>query len=166
MNKKYVITILLTIVLIIISGLAIYRQLNRSAVVEKEFIGSERVEPLGALEQTPTVTPEGVTSYTEVGPVADAAQREQSILVIYGDAGFSPDQIKVRKGGLVTFVNDSPRPMWVASDSHPTHTDLLGFDQKQGVGQQGNYSYTFTQAGNWKYHNHLNSGDEGMVIVE
>lgn len=55
--------------------------------------------------------------------------------------------------------------MWVASDPHPTHTGLSGFDSGRGYGEGENYSFTFNEPGNWGFHNHLNSGDTGKIIV-
>ncbi len=85
--------------------------------------------------------------------------------VKYTDAGFVPASIDVAPGTTVTFVNDSSGQMWVASDPHPTHTDLPGFDEHTAVSKGGTYSYTFTQAGSWGYHNHVHASAKGTVNV-
>lgn len=83
--------------------------------------------------------------------------------VVYTDEGFSPNMIKVKVGDTVSFVNDSSNEMWVASAQHPTHEVLPEFDQLE---EGGDYEYTFTEVGEWKYHNHLNPKDFGSVVVE
>jgi plastocyanin len=102
----------------------------------------------------------------------------QTVTVIYSNTGFSPKEVTVNVGDTVKFINDSTASMWVGADEHPTHklydgTDLKthcaegyepkAFDQcMRGV----EYSYTFTKAGTWKYHNHSKSADVGTVIVK
>lgn len=83
--------------------------------------------------------------------------------VIYTELGFSPNNLTVEKGTTVTFVNNSGKPMWVASDPHPVHTDHSAFDQLSG-GKE--YSFTFGDPGSYRYHNHLVPTDTGVAIVE
>ena len=87
-------------------------------------------------------------------------------VVRYSNSGFSPNTIGVKVGTTVTFINDSAEQMWVASAFHPTHQVLPGFDQLKWVGADGTYQYTFTKAGDWKYHNHLNPKHFGTVVTQ
>jgi plastocyanin len=87
------------------------------------------------------------------------------VVVTFTDKGFSPSPMKVKVGTTVTFVNESSSGMWVASDPHPTHTLLPGFDELTSVGKGGTYEYTFTKIGTWTYHNHLTPTVKGTVIV-
>lgn len=86
--------------------------------------------------------------------------------VEYSIGGFSPEFVEIGIGQTVTFVNTSDLNMWVASDPHPTHTDLPGFDQRSPIVNGGKYTYTFTKVGAWKYHNHSDPGSHGVVIVK
>ena len=86
--------------------------------------------------------------------------------VTYSDSGFSPKNLIVKIGTTVTFKNESTKSMWVASNPHPTHTNYLPFDAKNGYKNGENYQFTFTEAKEYSYHNHLNSNDEGLVIVQ
>lgn len=86
--------------------------------------------------------------------------------ITYTDNGFSPQTITVKVGTPVTFVNQSSTGMWVASNPHPVHTDLPGFDEKQSVDSGGSYTYTFEKVGSWGFHNHRNPSDGGTVIVQ
>lgn len=83
--------------------------------------------------------------------------------VTYEDDGFTPETIRVPAGTTVTWTNESGQAMWVASDVHPTHEILPEFDQ---LGRGDSYSFTFSEAGEWEYHNHLRSSHTGTIIVE
>ena len=86
-------------------------------------------------------------------------------VVTFSDTGFSPNSVMVKKGTTVTFVNESSGQMWVASDPHPTHTLLPGFDELTSVGRAGTYEYTFAKVGTWTYHNHMNPSVKGTVVA-
>jgi plastocyanin len=86
-------------------------------------------------------------------------------VVTFTDKGFSPSLATVKVGTTVTFVNESGGQMWVASDPHPTHTLLPGFDELKSVGNGGTYDYAFTKVGTWTYHNHINPAVKGTVVV-
>ena len=86
-------------------------------------------------------------------------------VVTFTDKGFSPSLATVKVGTTVTFVNESNSPMWVASDPHPTHTLLPGFDELTSIGKGGTYEYTFMKVGTWTYHNHVNPSMKGTVSV-
>ncbi len=95
--------------------------------------------------------------------VSESVEAIEENMVVYGEEGFSPNPIKIKVGDTVSFVNDSFREMWVASAKHPTHEVLPGFDQLE---EGTDYEYTFTEVGEWKYHDHLNPEYFGSVIVE
>lgn len=93
-----------------------------------------------------------------------ASNAEQT--VTFSDEGFQPEELRVAAGTTVTFENASSRDIWVASDPHPSHTDLPEFDAQRGYAPGESYSYTFDEVGEWGYHDHLRSFDTGIVIVE
>ncbi len=86
--------------------------------------------------------------------------------VTYTNDGFSPAVLRVKLGDTVTFKNNSGEDLWVASNPHPTHTGLSGFDAQTGIGQGESYVYTFTRLGTWGYHNHLHPAFGGTIVVE
>lgn len=90
---------------------------------------------------------------------------EERKVVTYTESGFAPEPLMVKKGTIVTFVNESSRGMWVASAVHPTHQLLPGFDQLSSAVKGGTYEYMFVKVGTWKYHNHINPTDTGSVVV-
>lgn len=107
---------------------------------------------------------------------AETAAAAMSATVTLTADGFSPRSVTVKKGGTVTFVNESAGNMWIGSASHPTHTAYSGttlaehcaehstdaFDQCENG---DTYSFTFQKAGSWNYHNHSNASQFGTVVV-
>lgn len=97
-------------------------------------------------------------------PPNKTSQREN--VVTYSETGFSPSILRVKAGTIVVFKNGESEAMWVASNPHPIHTDYSGFDAKRGYANGESYSFTFAKPGTWKYHNHLNPGEGGTIVVE
>ena len=89
-------------------------------------------------------------------------------------SGFSPATLAVKAGETVTFVNMDDQPHWPASAVHPAHGEYpegggcIGsrFDACGPLGKGERFSFTFTHRGEWEYHDHLNSGMKGRIIVE
>ena len=100
-----------------------------------------------------------------------------SATISYGANGFSPSEVTIKKGGTVTWTNNSGGTMWVASAQHPTHTAYSGTTLAQHCGSAEEassfdqckngttYSFTFNKVGTWGYHNHSNASQFGKVIV-
>lgn len=105
----------------------------------------------------------------------DGAPAVSAFTVRYTDSGFSPSTLTVAVGTTVTFVNQSGEGMWVAADEHPSHTGYDGTSRSEHCPNSGTvfdqcansstYSFTFTKAGTWVYHNHLGSSDKGTIVV-
>lgn len=87
------------------------------------------------------------------------------VTVIYTDEGFSPKEVTVSLGDTVEWINKSSRPMWVASNDHPAHTILPSFDQFTTSAVGESYQYTFEDAGEWVYHDHVNASRQGVIKV-
>lgn len=120
---------------------------------------AETPTPAGSnLGAPPPATGTGVSGVEKGGVAART-------VVTLSDSGFAPASVTVKAGTTVTFVNESAGPMWVASDPHPTHTLLPGFDELASVEKGGTYEYTFTKVGTWTYHNHRMPGEKGTVVV-
>lgn len=103
----------------------------------------------------------------ESPPPAENQNKSQSEeLIIYSDSGFLPATLEVDAGTKVVFKNEGTGPMWVASDPHPVHSSLAGFDALKGFSTGQSYSFTFQKAGTWGYHNHLRPSHTGKIIVK
>ncbi len=112
-----------------------------------------------------TVNPLAPESTSET-PTPDTTSNQTTGTVTYTDSGFTPSGLTVKVGTTVTFKNTSSSDMWVASNPHPTHTDLPGLDAKKNIAPGDSYTFTFTKVGSWGYHNHLNPAQGGIVTVQ
>lgn len=95
-----------------------------------------------------------------------SSDQQSGTTITYDGKAFNPASITVKKGTVVTWTNNSDKSVWVASNPHPTHTGLPGFDKLRGMGKGESYSYTFDKTGSFGYHNHLNTSAGGTVTVE
>ncbi len=124
------------------------------------------VSPSPSSSATPSSSPT-ITPKTSATPVSKAT-------VTYTDSGYSPSSVTIAVGGSVTFINKSSRNMWTASDPHPIHNGYpedggcinSDFDECKAEPNGASYTFTFTKAGTWGYHNHSRSSDKGVVIVK
>ena len=48
---------------------------------------------------------------------------------------------------------------------HPTHEIYTDFDPKRSLSPGENWTFTFTHAGRWRYHDHLSASSGGLVVV-
>lgn len=117
--------------------------------------------------QTPPVTqPATVAQQPPPSPAANT--------VTYTDSGFSPAVLTVKVGTTVIFANNASDAMRVASNPHPIHNGYptkggcVGstFDSCANIAPGTSWSFTFDIAGTWKYHNHLNPGEGGTIVVQ
>ena len=103
------------------------------------------------------------------------------LTVVYSDEGYSPKELRIKKGEIVTFKNESSQPMWTASAIHPSHTVYPGtdikncqnamtvdvmFDSCDGISMGSVWKFQFNEVGEWGYHDHLRASHWGKVIVE
>lgn len=152
MPKKYLSIVIIVAALII--GFNIWYLTRSPKAPQKETITQTK-------EETGAQTKEGNKQF-------------EANAVSYTDNGFVPSSLKIKPKETVTFKNDSSLPLWVASGSHPSHTQYpitggciaSAFDSCKNIKQGEAWSFKFDIVGDWKYHNHLNSADEGTVIVE
>lgn len=109
-------------------------------------------------------------------PLADGEPRE----IIITANGFEPTEITIKAGQTVRWVNKDSQEHWPASAVHPTHTAYPGsglskcgtdeeksiFDACGPLATGEKFSFTFTEKGSWAYHDHLQPGNRGKVVVE
>ena len=133
----------------------------------------------GTSEEMPASSSATTSAATEVGV---SVGMSGPVTVTYTDQGFSPKSVSVAVGSSVKFVNNSTHSMWVASDVHPTHAKYDGtstsqhcaqgkttggtFDECSAVAPGTVYTFAFTKAGSFTYHNHVQASDNGIVIVK
>lgn len=113
----------------------------------------------------PTQPPVTISDEASATGVVDKGGVTGKMSVTYGEGGFVPNSVTVKKGTTVVWTNQSKGGMWVASAVHPTHQLLPGFDQLKSVAEGGTYEYTFEKVGTWKYHNHIQPSQTATVVV-
>lgn len=86
-------------------------------------------------------------------------------VVSYTDNGFVPTSLEISRDETVRFINNSNSQMWVASDPHPVHNALPGFDENRAAGKGETYEYKFTKTGEWGFHNHVSPTKKGQITV-
>jgi len=109
----------------------------------------------------------------------DAAAPTGGVTVRYTSAGFTPQNVTIKSGEKVTFINETSGPMWVGADAHPTHTEFDGTDRATHCSgsytgptpfdqcQPGSsYTFVFTKTGTFEYHNHSAAQFSGTVVVQ
>lgn len=93
------------------------------------------------------------------------AQSESSPpAVVLAASGFAPQSLTVKTGTKVVWTNNSGVAAAINSANHPTHLVYSPLN----LGNFGNgetLSLVFDQPGTYKYHNHLNASQTGVVIV-
>ena len=82
------------------------------------------------------------------------------------DGNYYPETVTIKAGEAVKWVNSSESLMWPASNPHPSHTGLSGFDPKKILHPGESWQFTFTRPGTFGYHDHLQPARRGKVIVE
>jgi plastocyanin len=81
--------------------------------------------------------------------------------------GFMPATLTVKKGTVVIFTNKDKKDHRPASDPHPSHNALPGFDSQTKMQKGQAYSFFFDREGEWTYHDHLNPLKfKGTIIVK
>jgi plastocyanin len=162
-------------VLIIGGGYFLLAHTTQAPVTNPVLEGSGTSAPLETTNPNPPAdTQVSAAASVSVTPPASFAT------VTYTDNGFSPKTLNVAVGTTVKFVNNSSHSMWVASGVHPTHTAYDGttlqqhcegtsstsFDECTAVGAGNTYSFTFSKAGSFNYHNHVRANDFGTIVVK
>lgn len=104
----------------------------------------------------------------------------ETVLLVQGNiieitsSGFNPNVLTINASDTVTFINRDNINHWPASDPHPGHflyPETGGcinskFDACRGLPKGESFSFTFNLTGTWKYHDHLNSGLTGTIVVK
>lgn len=96
---------------------------------------------------------------------AAIAHDRLAFTIEYRDGKFNPDRLEIPPGATVTFANLGGKPVWPASNIHPTHQILPEFDPKQPIEAGASWAFKFDKPGTWRFHNHLLSSEGGVISV-
>ena len=116
-------------------------------------------------EATPAATDTSTAPETAVETTAPTQAAETGTQILVTDTGFEPKSVTIKVGESVTWTNNTSGTVRIASDPHPLHTGLAGFDDLSGAALGDTYTFTFTKAGTFGYHNHNSTSVKGTVTV-
>jgi len=121
----------------------------------------------GSYSQTAsTPAPEATAPQVSVEATTTPPAVPNEAVVEYKDGAFNPTSLKILVGTKVTFVNKGTKEVWPAAGRHPTHEICPGFDALHGLKSGETYSYTFPQAADCPFHNHLAPSEHGSIEVK
>jgi plastocyanin len=185
-------TLIALIILAIAGGFFVFRPDRAVAPDDSTFPRTDTETSARNASSTSTPAPAAATDAAETQPTEaapeEAAAMEKTtaeqkaprqVAISFTDSGFSPARVDIARSDTVIFTNASSRHFWPASDIHPTHrlypdSDIKKcgtpeeprlFDACRAIAPGGSYAFTFTEAGEWKYHDHLSARETGVVAV-
>jgi len=162
--------IIIAIIIVLAIGLGGWYYSNRAEdTVPNEDIQADNTDNTDQTNEDAD-SPANIPPATDNGQANNQPPQEEekpafAATIVHTDGGFGPVTVTVKVGDTVKWVNEAGEQMWVASAPHPVHTDYSEFDQRRGVGKDGEYTFTFAKTGQWKYHNHLNPQHFGAINV-
>lgn len=146
MNKSLAITLTLIVIAILAFGVtALTRQTPQEDSLAPQITQTN---------EGSTDTPESTDTDVVAGQT-----------IVFDGSAYTPQDVTIKKGEAVTFRNDSTTSIWPASNDHPSHTELSGFDALRSLKKGESYSYTFDAVGSWDYHDHNNPSFSGTITV-
>ncbi len=114
---------------------------------------------------TPTPSVESTPSTETASPSASSSAVIDENVVTISSSGFSPNDITIKVGGSVTWMNSSSDMQNVSSDPHPTHTNYSPLNLGN-IPADGKVSLVFPKAGTYTYHDHLHPSFKGSITVQ
>ena len=95
---------------------------------------------------------------------ASSNQNAQKVTISFTDEGFSPSSLTVKKGTVITVVNQSSKSVQFSSDDHPTHTHNDEMNMKTlAPGTSG--TFTANTVGTHGFHDHIDDSKVGTLTV-
>lgn len=168
MNTSTTISIIVVVLVIIGAGAYIMSRggsQNPVVSVEETPISGLNSDTFGATS-TPMPSPEMSPVLSPAITSIPDTMASQNPTVEMTDTGIVPTTITVKSGTTITFVNKGQQPHWPASDPHPIHTDLPGFDAKHALAPGDIYRFTFVKVGSFGMHDHLHPSFHAQIIVQ
>jgi plastocyanin len=84
----------------------------------------------------------------------------------YDESGFTPDELRIKAGDTVRFLNISTGGLKLSSDPHPTHENFPDLNVDHVMIDTEFFEVNFPTKGTFGFHNHLNPSHHGTIIVE
>ncbi len=156
------------LIVVIIAALLAFSLRGRNDRAERDtgLDSSVTPAPLASGGQFFQEIPAEVSPEASLAPSISPLAKTGVVKITVSEEGFSPANVTVSAGTSITFVNNGQAAHWPASDIHPTHDILPGFDAKRGLATGETYTYTFTEVGVWHCHDHLMPQQTCVITVQ
>lgn len=93
----------------------------------------------------------------------------QGVVITLTDNGFEPENLTVKTGQIITWVNNTSGKVQIGSDPHPVHTtnqELTNGEFVTDLEPGASVNVTLNKVGAWGFHDHLNPSVKGKVTVQ
>jgi len=164
MNSKFYIGITL-ILLFMVAAIIFGSKKNPIPPAPRSASQNQLISTPTQQASQPTSTPSSTPSATSSSPTPSSVMRAQEASIALTDDGFSPQTLTIKAGTKVTWTNKSSGLGNVSSNPHPVHTDYPPLNLGN-FPVNGTLSLVFDKPGTYKYHNHLDPGLQGTIIVQ
>lgn len=85
--------------------------------------------------------------------------------VLYSGGVFSPTNLRIHSGDMVKFQNNSLFAVRIVPDTDKDQENGVGFGHIGEIQSKNSFSYTFSTAGIFNYHNEKNPNEAGAIII-
>lgn len=112
-----------------------------------------------------TTNPQVSPTTTQVSETTQSTR----VIITYSSSGFSPSTVTAKSYGKITWVNKSDRQVKIGANPHPIHTgnkEVSGGEFTLDLQPGEEKTVVVSKVGTFGYHNHLNSSEEGTIVVE
>lgn len=149
-NQKRNLLIAAIIILVLAAGAALAYILTRPADQassnQQDTASTEKPAASSPAPDTSTETP------------------DEPVVISFTAGGFTPNTLSVKKGAVVSVVNNSSTNMQFSSDEHPTHRDNEGMNlQILAPGESS--MFKAERVGTWGFHDHIDDSKTGTLTV-
>lgn len=100
-----------------------------------------------------------------VGGNGSAIRAPRTYSVFYSGGVFSPTNLRIHSGDTVKFQNNSFSGIRIAPDTEKDQESGVGFSNIGEITPKNSFSYTFSTAGIFNYHNEKNPNEAGAIII-
>lgn len=85
--------------------------------------------------------------------------------VLYGGGVFSPTNLRIQSGDTVKFQNNSLFAIRIVPDTDKDQEKGVGFENIGEIQSKNTFTYIFSNAGIFNYHNEKNPNEAGAIII-
>lgn len=140
--------VIIAVIILVVLGAGAYLLLSQN----------KQATPVAQPSVTQEVTPTAATTS------ATTPSAQEARITLQAD-GFFPATVTIKAGTKVIWTNNSGTTGDVNSDPHPIHTDYPPLNLGT-FANNSSVSLVFDKPGTYGYHNHLNPGQRGTIIVQ